>query len=219
MKIPHENTQHYENLPAGTYAARCIRFIDLGSHDQTYQGESKGKKRLVLLTFEVPSERMDDGRPFSISKRYTWSMHEKSTLRKHLEAWRGQKFQPTDFGTFDIRNVLNKECMLSVVEWGDEQRGGTAIDSISKIIKGLEVAPAENDIVYFSLDPNEFDAATLDSLSDNLKETIRQSPEYASVRGGGTRHSSMGANDGTHYDERNPPPASDQDYASMSGGY
>ena len=219
MKIPQENTQHYENLPAGTYAARCIRFIDLGSHDQTYQGESKGKKRLVLLTFEVPSERMDDGRPFSISKRYTWSMHEKSTLRKHLEAWRGQKFQPADFGTFDIRNVLNKECMLSVVEWGDEQRGGTAIDSISKIIKGLEVAPAENDIVYFCLDPNEFDAATLDSLSDSLKETIRQSPEYASMRGGGTVHASKPSNAGTYYDKRNPPPASDQDYASMSGGY
>jgi hypothetical protein len=216
MKIPQENTQNYENAPAGTFPARCYRFVDLGSHEQTYQGESKGKKRLVLLSFELPTERMEDGKPFTISKRYTWSMHEKSTLRKHLEAWRGRRFEASDFGEFDIRNVLGKACFLSITEWENGDRHGTAIESVGAPMKGIEIAPLENAEVYFSLEPEEYIHSTFETLSDSLKDTIEQSPEFINMRQRQAEAESIAADNagppaGDDYSERNPPPITNAD--------
>src|SRR5690606_30485943 len=125
--LPKPEGGHFELAPAGTVIARCYRFLDLGSHDQPYQGESKGLKRPVMTALELPTEGEYAGKPFTIHKRYTWSMHEKATLRKDLESWRGRKFNDADFGPggFDVRNLLGKVCTLTIThsasENGDRQ--------------------------------------------------------------------------------------------------
>lgn len=215
MKIPQENTSNFENVPAGTYPARCYRFIDIGSHPQEFQGESKGNKRLILLSFEMTDEKMEDGKPFTISKRYTWSMHEKSTLRKHLEAWRGAKFQPQDFGNFDIRNVIGTACILTIGEWSRDDKSGTSIESITKIMKGMEVPEMENTPFYFSLEPDEFDADNFDTLSDSMKETIRRSPEWAALHG--QEHAPK--NNSVGPQEVVPLPSGPNDYGQQVNGY
>ena len=68
-----------------------------------------------MLSWEItdPDTKMDDGKPFIISSRFTWSMHEKSTLRKTLEkAVRGKKFDDADFGPggFDTHKLLGAGC-------------------------------------------------------------------------------------------------------------
>lgn len=81
--------------PAGSYLARCVRLIDLGTQTTDYQGETKTARK-VLLAFEILDDetRRDDGQPFVLSKRYTASLHEKSraTQRPRLMAW--QRFHP-----------------------------------------------------------------------------------------------------------------------------
>lgn len=222
MYIPKDESPKFDPCPQGTHSARCFRFIDLGSHEQTFQGESKGLKRLVMLSFEIPGERMNDGRPFTISKRYNWSMHEKSTLRKHLEAWRGQKFKDTDFGPggFDIRNVLGKTCTLTVVH--NERDGDTYanIDSIGAPMKGVTLPEQENPTIYVALDAAFFDRAQYDTLSDKLKEFIHRSPEWGRLQDPGASYAAQKGNaDAPRYDEHNPPPISDDDAVSylMSG--
>jgi len=216
MYIPKDESPRFDPCPAGTHAARCYRFIDLGSHEQSYQGESKGLKRLVMLTFEIPGERMSDGRAFSISKRYNWSMHEKSTLRRHLEAWRGQKFRDNDFGPggFDIRNVLGKVCTLTVVHTERDGDMYANIDSIGAPMKGINLAEQENSSVYVSLEHAFFEQAQYDTLSDKLKEFIQQSPEWRRLREFASKSYASEKGDGAPrqaYDEMNPPPPSDAD--------
>ena len=60
-------------------------------------------------------ELMEDGKPFIVQQRYTWSMSEKAKLRADLESWRGKAFEERDFGTFNIKNVLGKPCVLTIV--------------------------------------------------------------------------------------------------------
>ena len=79
---------NFEPAPAGTHVAICYRVIDLGTQESVYNGEKKSARK-VLISWELPNEEKADGKPFVISATYTWSMHEKSTLRKTLEAWRG----------------------------------------------------------------------------------------------------------------------------------
>lgn len=171
--------------PAGTHPAVCYRFIDLGTQKGSYQGQPKVARK-IILSWEItdPDVRMEDGHPFSISQRFTWSMHEKATLRKTLEAWRGQPFVDDDFGPggFNIRKLLGVGCLLSILHEPKEGGGVYAnIGAVMKLPKGMSAGELHNPTVFFSLDPDEFDRDTFNGLSDKLQETIRQSPEYQAL--------------------------------------
>lgn len=189
MELPKNEGGTFELPPSGTYTARCYRFIDLGSHEQTYQGESKGLRRLVMIGFELPTELMSEGdnagKPFSIHKRYTWSTHEKATMRKDLESWRGKKFSDADFGPggFDVRNLLGKTCTLSISH-SDGEKTYANITGIGPAMKGVSIPEAVNSPVYFSLEKDRFDGNIFDGFSDKLKEFIRDTPEYRRLTGG-----------------------------------
>jgi hypothetical protein len=173
----------FKPCPVGTHLGVCVRVIDLGTQESTFGGKTNIRHK-VMISWELPDERMDDGRPFMVSKRYTWSMHEKATLRKDLEAWRGVPFKDSDFGEggFDIRNVLAKPCLVSVTH--DERDGKTYsnVASVSKIMKGMNAPAPENEPVLLWLDPETFDVEVFDKLSDGLKDTIRKSPEFRAIQ-------------------------------------
>lgn len=173
----------FKPCPDGTHLAICYRVIDLGTQRVEYQGQTK-EQRKVLIGWELPGERMEDGRPFSIGQRYSWSMHEKSRLRHDLESWRGKKFEQSDFGAggFDISNLIGKPCLLSIVHTEKDGKTYANIASVSKLVKGMEVPKMENETVFFDLD--NLDRAEFDKLSDTMKKIIEASPEYSSaVRG------------------------------------
>ena len=82
---------NYTPPPAGMHIARCYRLIDLGTQPKSFQGKPTGEARKIMASWELLGEdRMDDGKPFTMSKSWFLSMHEKATLRKDLESWRGR---------------------------------------------------------------------------------------------------------------------------------
>lgn len=188
--LPKSEGGNFEAAPAGTYVGRCYRFIDLGSHEQTFQGENKGLKRLVMVGFELPTELMAigdyAGKPFTVHKRYTWSTHEKATMRKDLESWRGRKFNDSDFGPggFDVRNLLGVPCTLSIAH--SEKDGSTYsnITGIGPPMKGMPMPDPVNASVFLSLEPQLFDREVYASLSEKLQKFIGETPEYRSLVGG-----------------------------------
>jgi hypothetical protein len=153
--------------------------IDLGTQKQEWQGQTK-EMRKVLISWELPEEQMEDGKPFTVSKRYTLSSHEKSTLRKDLEAWRGKAFTDADFGPggFDIASVIGKACLLSVVHSEKDGKTYSNIASIARLTKGMTAPEIVNERLYLSLEPGKFVSAVMDKLSNGIQETIRKSPEY-----------------------------------------
>lgn len=179
MYLPAPTESNFAPVPAGTHLGICYRVIDMGTQSITFSGETKQAHK-VLLSWEIPEERMDDGRPFSISKSFTWSMHEKATLRKSLEAWRGVAFADRDFGPngFDIKNILGKACTLSVVHNMKEGSTYANIASIGKVMKGVVVPPLANPLVYIWLNSARWDGALFSTLSANLQSKIMASPEY-----------------------------------------
>lgn len=185
MELPTPQGGNFETVPAGTYTARCYSFIDLGSHEQTFQNETK-MKRLVQINFELPDEKMSDGRPFSVGKRYGWSTHEKSNLRKDLESWRGKKFSDSDFGPggFNVKKLLGVPCTLSVAH--NEASGYANISSIGPVMKGMVVPPAIHAPIYLSLDPKEFDREVFGGLHEKRQAYIAESPEYQAMFSGKT---------------------------------
>ena len=176
----------FELAPDGTHLAVCYRVVDLGTQPTTYKGETR-HKHVILISWELSEELMQDGRPFTIGKRYTYSSHKKAALRQDLESWRGRAFTEDEFGTFDIGNLIGVNCLLNVVHDYNErtERTYANIVAIMRPPKGSPMRGSPiNPSFCFSLADRPFDHATFGELSERVQEIIKQSPEYkAAIEG------------------------------------
>lgn len=161
----------WEEPEPGNHVARCIRVIELGTQRKEYQGKVDFKKQ-TLVVWELPTEMMEDGKPFTISKWYTASLNEKANLRRDLENWRGTPFTEAELEGFDQRNILDKPCLLNVIK---NEKGKTVVGSIAKIPKGMAVPQRVNETLFYDLeDHNE---TVWGKISDGIKKIIMQSEE------------------------------------------
>jgi hypothetical protein len=187
MLIPKPNeSADFVPPPAGTHLAVCYRFIDLGTQETEFNGQKKHQHK-VLMGWELPDELMEDGKPFVTQKRYTWSMSEKANLRADLESWRGRAFEEQDFGTFNIKNVLGKSCVLTIVHETKNGKTYANIAAVGKPMKGMSAPQPVNPVQYFSL--QEFDATVYATLSQGLQAVIAKAPEFQKLTNG---HDSSG---------------------------
>ena len=175
MSLKVQEGGDFKGVDAGTYPARCIKVIDLGTQHGDYLGTAQVKKQ-VLITFELPTELMESGEwagsPYAISKFYTASLSEKATLRHDLEAWRGRPFTEEELKGFDLKNVIGKPCMISVIK---TEAGKSKINSVMAVMKGMTVPDVFNPLVFFDID--EWDSGIFASLSDGIKKIIMESDE------------------------------------------
>lgn len=183
MAIIAENKgTNYEPIPAGNYVARCYSMIHIGTVTENVMGTEKQLNK-VRLTFELPTEtkvfKEENGeQPHVISKEFTLSMHEKATLRKMLESWRGKGFSEQEAKGFDITVLCGKPCMLNIIHKPskDGSKIYAEISSISSMPKGLQCPPQVN--ADFILSYDNFNTEAFEKLPDFIKDKIKSSIEY-----------------------------------------
>lgn len=176
---------NYTPPPAGMHVARCYRLIDLGTQPKSYQGKPTGESRKIMASWELFGEdRMNDGKPFTISKSWFLSMHEKAALRKDLESWRGRPFTPEEEHSFDVSKLLGAYCLINVIqEPGQDGTPYTKIGAITPLMKGMARPDAVNDNVIF--DADEPDMELYGTFSDKMKELIAGCREWRARKAGG----------------------------------
>lgn len=182
LRTPQSNENTFTPAPAGWHIARCFAVVDLGTHfDQKWDKET----HLVRIGFELPKTKRDDGKPFSIYKRYTLSHHEKARLRQDLEAWYGKKFQTSALnkaGGFDLAKLIGREAFVNITH--DEADNGNVFANISAIgplPPDMECPPMINQALVFSL--QDFDQEVFNSLTEKTQEQIKESGEYKVMTG------------------------------------
>lgn len=168
--------------PLGTHLARCVRIIDVGTQTDNYEGEERSKRK-VIIGWELCNEPNsdDDGKPFIATQFYAQSLHEKAKLRKHLAAWRGRDFTKEELAGFDSKNILDKGCIVSVTQNENKKH---VVGGVSGMMKGQTLPPRVHPLVFFSLEPGEFDQKVFDGFSDAMKAMIEKSPEYKAIKSG-----------------------------------
>jgi hypothetical protein len=191
MKLPAPTEGgSFERPPAGMFPAICYRIIDIGTQPEEYNGETK-LKRKVIVYWEIhdPEATTSDGRPMSISKKYTYSMHEKATLRADLESWRGKKFNDVECVQFDIENLLGQACYLSIIETKSKKTGNpySKVSNVNKPPKHFEMPEQVNLSTFLGLTPTDFDKVVFDGLGERLKAMIESSREYKAIMNGTAR--------------------------------
>lgn len=177
MKLTDSGGGDFEQVPTGSHIARCIKMIDIGTQKSEYQGRAT-IKRQIIMAWETPLEMMSPehgGKPFVVSKFYTASLNEKANLRKDLANWRGRDFSEQELLGFDSKNLLDKGCMISVIH---NEKNKARVAGIMSLPKGTNLPERSHDLVYFSLEPSEFDQAVFESLPEGFKKMITVSPEY-----------------------------------------
>jgi hypothetical protein len=162
----------------------CYRVIDLGTQDSSYKGEPK-KTRLIMIAWELPDERMEDGRPFMVSRRFTYSASENSHLRKALESWRGKAFTSEEIAGFDLSKMLKATALLSL---STEENAGKTYQNILTISQPLKGQPrtkdTENEAFCFAMAEGMFNMANFAKLHEKLQEIIKKSPEFQAMSKG-----------------------------------
>lgn len=177
----------YAPVPAGSHAAWLIHYIDRGTQFVKSEQYGDKNKRMGRLVFEIPGERMADGRPMTIGMNMPLNGHENGNLRKSISAWTSRSFTDESFAEYDERELFSLPCLINVIHKKDSQGGVFAyVGNIQALPKGMQVDPPTNEYIYVSLDREKFVAEELDKLphllsakmSAEYMQQIQSSPEW-----------------------------------------
>ena len=122
----------FQPHPEGIHPAVCVDVMDLGLCETDFQGVKKMVNK-VKLTFESEAKG-DDGKPCTVSKNFTASLHPKAKLTEFLGKWRGRQVAPGE--TIGLDKLIGASCTL-VISHQQNLSGKTyaAIDAVSKPTK------------------------------------------------------------------------------------
>ena len=169
----------FKQVEAGTYNARCIKVVDLGTQQSNFNGEISWRRQ-ILVIWELPSELKEDTtEPLTISKFYTLSLHEKSNLGIDLTSWRGRAFTEKEKQGFDITKLLGVTCMLNVIEGNN---GKSKVGSLMPLPKGTEIAEQITPSLSFSVDDYQNGKKeAFNQLSEGIRNIILRAKEFEGI--------------------------------------
>lgn len=130
--------------PAGVWPGVCVDVVDLGIMQQEFGGKKKTLHK-IRIVWQI-SEVRHDNKPHQASKMYTLSLHEKATLRKDLESWRGRAFTEPELQGFDVESVLSAPALLNIVESSKNGKVYANVMGVMRLPKNME-APSPRDYV------------------------------------------------------------------------
>lgn len=113
--------------PEGLHHAVCVDVIDLGVLQTNW-----GDKHKVRIVFQIEDENPENGRRFEVRKQYNLSLHEKATLRKDLEGWRGRKFSDDELKGFDLEKLIGANSQVQVTQ--DISEDGSIYANIQAVV-------------------------------------------------------------------------------------
>lgn len=159
MSFTAKEKSDYKPIPEGNHRAVCSALIDLGMQDAF--GTFKPQ---LLLRFEFPDHRVDrvkDGEqasePMVKWQFYTNSLNSKANLRRDLEGWRDKGFTKEELEGFDVRNVLEHPCRISIIHDHSGDRVKDKIRTISKLLgEGAKPLP-ELEVLCYSKETGEIE--------------------------------------------------------------
>lgn len=160
MIVKNEGGIEIKKLEAGVYTGIASMIIDLGIQENVMFGN---RQRKVMIVWQIVGEMVEingEELPRVMSKEYTMSLGEKSTLRKDLQAWRGKVFTQEELNGFDLTNILNVPCQLQIIQNEKNGKVYTSIASIMAVPKSMQVESLEETVIFDTYDSSTWDNIT-----------------------------------------------------------
>ena len=178
MSLIATGTPSIAPVPEGTYMARCVQIIDLGTH---YSKMYKNESRKVMIRWELPGETYTDQdgneSPRLVHATYTMSLGDKANLRKMLEGWRSKKFTEEELQGFDLSVLIGLPCMVTITHsQGNNGNTYANVSAVAALLKDMQAPAQVNESIVFDLD-NPAHEPLFDILPDFIQKMIMDSNE------------------------------------------
>lgn len=147
-----------EKPPAGNHLAVLVGVFDMGTQENTFQGQDAKWQRRAFFVWELVGEKISGTKKnHVIGVDLTLSLNEKAKLRKWIEARTGKVIP--EGSEFDISKELGQPCMLNVVE----KNGYPKIDGVAAVPSAFlkSMPPATYPLTAVDLDQFMSKAATI----------------------------------------------------------
>jgi hypothetical protein len=132
MVLQCKESGDYKPHPEGIHPAVCVDVMDLGLVETDYQGQRRMVNK-VKVVFES-EQRTQEGKPCTVAKSFTASLHPKAKLSEFLGKWRGRPLVPGE--NIELDKLIGASCTL-VISHQQNMVGKTyaSIDAVSKPTK------------------------------------------------------------------------------------
>lgn len=149
----------YQQAPPGTHPARIYAVAEIGWQETEYMGEKK-VKNILYVGVELVNTKMDDGRPFGLSKEYPISFHDGESTGKPAGLF---TLVTSLFGA--VPKAFNPESLvglpalaLVVSKTGKDGVKRSKLSSLTAVPEGMPVKAAVNESVYYDINNPKPDA-------------------------------------------------------------
>jgi len=169
--------------PTGAHVARCVQVIDLGTQKDTYMGKPKIIRK-VRIGWELPNEKaiFNEERgeePFMCGADYTLSLNERANLRHILESWRGKEFSAEELKGFDLKVLVGKACMVTILhKKSASNKNYAVVTTVTPVPKGMEVPKATLPKLSYDIEMGK--NHVFDQLPEWIQNKIKTSEEFNS---------------------------------------
>lgn len=154
-----QNEAPSELIPAGMHPALLYGIIDMGTHTDTFEGQTSNRHKIKLMWELDTDPKMSDGRPFAISKDYTitagkWGPYiaKTSGLFALLKGWMGWDEKMIRLG--NLGQCMGKPCLIQIGHKQgkkDTTKTYAEILNITPLMKGMVPPEPVNKQVVFEL--------------------------------------------------------------------
>jgi hypothetical protein len=154
-----EPRKKFELVHEGTYDARLIWLLDLGTHEDTYDGVASQKHKMYV-GFELIGTKMEDGRPFMVGKSYTITngnygpyIAKTSNLSKMLRNWQKADEKTASKMTYLGGLALSQAAASITIVHEPNKKDPTRINIVLETIKAPKKTPpaAENAVLMYEV--------------------------------------------------------------------
>ena len=134
-----DSGRDFTPAPEGLQRAVCADVVDLGMEESQW-----GAKHKVRVYWQL-EERDEDGRRFIVVKKYTLSLHRKSSLCADLTSWRGRPFNEEEKLGFDLERLVGINAQIQIVH--NPGNDGSVWSNVQAVVgppKGVEPLKVED---------------------------------------------------------------------------
>lgn len=159
----------FEPAPEGAHTAVCAAFIDYGEQPSKF-----GARRQASIHWVLPNVETETGAPCLVFQTI-WNVSMRSrTFREVVTGLMGDG----PLAGRSLQELVGRAAKLTVVHNDGASQTYANVASVKPLRPGTKAPGIEQDLVYFSLDPDEFSEAALASLSDHDQAKIKGSETY-----------------------------------------
>lgn len=172
--------------PAGTHRAVLYKVVNLGTLPTEFQGQKKQSHKIRLfweltdeeVTYQVTENgvKVEKTAPFSIGRKFTFSMGDQSHLYPIVTGMIGQGLTEDERWNFDIESLLGMSSLITVVHEEYNGQKFAKVASTAPLLKGMEKIPANNTLEV--IDVRKLTKEQIDALPDYIKNDMISSNEY-----------------------------------------